>query len=146
MPVKKNAAEGTAPVVPEAPSKFKIPKRIGDVADLLYKTRAARLAKKKEMDDLQAQETALKNHLIDVLPKSEASGVAGKAARVQILVKQRVGVEDWDKFYAYIKKTGSFDLLQRRPAENAIKERWEGRKVVPGVAAEPYVDVSITKL
>lgn len=146
MPVKKNIAEGTAPASPEAPSKFKIPKRIGDVADLLYRTRAARLAKKKEMEDLQAQETALKNHLIDTLPKSEASGVAGKAARVQILMKQRVGVEDWDKFYAYIKKTGSFELLQRRPSEAAIKERWEGKKTVPGVAAEAYVDVSVTKI
>jgi hypothetical protein len=145
MPVKKNAAV-TPPAPERAPSKFKIPKRVGDVADLLYKTRAERLAKKKEMEDLQAQETALKNYLIDTLPKSEASGVAGKAARVQILVKQRVGVSDWDKFYAYIKKSGSFDLLQRRPSEAAIKERWEGQKVVPGVEAEPYVDVSITKL
>jgi hypothetical protein len=126
--------------------KFKIPKALGAVADLLYATREKRLAIEKQAEALKAQESALKEHLIQTLPKSEAGGVAGKVARVTVISKPVPQVNDWDKFYAHIKKTGDFELLQRRLGEGAIKERWEAGKVVPGVEVFNAVTVSINKV
>jgi hypothetical protein len=126
--------------------KYKFPKALGACADKLYELRAKRLAEQKKVDEIAAEETALKNHIIENLPKSEASGVAGKLARVTVVTKQIPQVQDWDAFYKYVKKTGSFDLMQKRLTDAAIKERWEAGKEIPGVGHFNAVSVSINRI
>lgn len=129
-----------------AEKKFKFPKSLAQCADRLYEVREKRLAEQKKVDEIEAEEKALKEHLINNLPKSEASGVAGKLARVTIVTKVIPQVEDWDKFYAHIKKTNSFDLMQRRVSDTAVKERWDNGKQVPGVKTFNALSVSINKV
>lgn len=126
--------------------KFKFPKTMGACADKLYQLREKRLAEQKRVDEIEAEEKALKEHIIQTLPKSEASGVAGKLARVSVVTKVIPQVENWDKFYAYIKKKGEFDLLQRRVSDTAVKERWDNGKQVPGVKTFNALTVSINKV
>lgn len=126
--------------------KYKFPKALGACADKLFELRNKRLAMQKDVDAVAAEETALKNHIIENLPKSEASGVAGKLARVTVVTKQIPQVKDWDAFYKYVKKTGSFDLMQKRLTDAAIKERWEAGKEIPGVEHFNAVSVSINKV
>jgi len=126
--------------------KYKFPKALGACADKLFELRNKRLAEQKKVDEIAAEETALKNHIIENLPKSEASGVAGKLDRVTVVTKQVPQVKDWDAFYKYVKKTGSFDLMQKRLTDAAIKERWEAGKEVPGVEHFNAVSVSINKV
>ena len=126
--------------------KFKFPKTMGACADRLYQLRQKRLEMQKEVDKIAAEEAALKEHIINTLPKSEASGVAGKLARVTVVTKEVPQVEDWDAFYKYVKKTGQFDLLQRRVSDGAIKERWEAGKEIPGIKHFQAVTVSINKV
>jgi hypothetical protein len=126
--------------------KYKFPKALGACADKLFELRNKRLAEQKKVDEIAAEESALKNHIIENLPKSEASGVAGKLARVTVVTKQIPQVKDWDAFYKYVKKTGSFDLMQKRLTDAAIKERWEAGKEVPGVEHFNAVSVSINKV
>lgn len=128
------------------PVKYKFPKALGACADKLFQLRELRLAKQKEAELIEAEEKALKEHLINTLPKSEANGVAGKVARVSIVTKPVPQVKDWDKFYAHVKKTGQFELMQRRLSDTAIKERWEAGKAVPGVESFNVVTVSINKV
>lgn len=128
------------------PKKYKFPKALGACADKLYQLREARLAKQKEAEAIEAEEKALKEHLINTLPKSEANGVAGKVARVTVVTKPVPQVKDWEKFYAHVKKTGQFELMQRRLSDTAIKERWEAGKSVPGVESFNVVTVSINKV
>jgi hypothetical protein len=126
--------------------KFKFPKTLGACADRLYELRQKRLEEQKKVDAIEAEEKALKEHIIQNLPKSEASGVAGKLARVTVVTKEVPQVRDWDAFYKYVKKTGSFDLMQRRLTEAAVKERWEAGKEIPGVERFQAVTVSINKV
>jgi hypothetical protein len=63
-----------------------------------------------------------------------------------VVTKTIPRVADWDKLYAFVKKTGSFDLLQRRLTDSAIQERWEAGKSVPGVETFNAVSVSINKV
>lgn len=126
--------------------KFKFPKTMGACADKLYQLREKRLEEQKKVDVIEEEEKALKEHLIQNLPKSEASGVAGKLARVTIVTKIVPQVEDWDKFYAHIKKKGEFDLMQRRVSDTAVKERWDAGKQVPGVKTFNALTVSINKV
>lgn len=122
---------------------MKLPKSLAACADLLYTTRQERLALQKQVDAMQAQETAIREHLINTLPKGEASGIAGKVARVSIVTKTSTRVEDWSEFYAYVKKNDAFDLLQRRLSNPAVMERLDDGEKVPGVVKFNYVDISM---
>ena len=133
----------TAKAKPKAPV---FPKTLGACADKLYEIRAKRLEMQKAVDVVAAEESALREHIIATLPKSEASGVAGKLARVTVVTKEVPQVEDWDAFYKHVKKTGQFDLLQRRVGDSAIKERWESGKEVPGVKHFQVVSISLNKV
>ena len=126
--------------------KYKFPKQLAVCADRIYQLREERLAKKREVDELEAEEKALKEHVIKNLPKSEASGVAGKIARVAAITKEVPQVKDWDLFHKHVKKTGEFDLLQRRLTDSAIQERWDAGKKIPGVESFTVVTLSITKV
>lgn len=125
---------------------YKFPKAIGACADRLYELKTNRLAAQKAIQVLEDEEKALKNHIIDTLPKSESSGVAGKVARVTVITKQVPQLADDDKFYAYVTKTKRFDLLQKRLSSAAIEEIWETGKEVPGVEHFQVVSLSLNKL
>ena len=125
---------------------FKPPKALGTCADKLYEIRQQRLAAQKVVEKLTEQETALKEHIIQTLPKSESSGITGKVARVTIVKKIIPQVADWDKLYKHISRTKSFELLQRRVSDTAVKERWENGKQVPGVDHFTIVTVGINKI
>ena len=129
-----------------AAKTYKFPKALGACADRLYALRATRLAEQKKVDAIGAEEAALKEHIINTLPKSEASGVSGKTARVAVLTKTVAQVQDWDALYKYVARTKQFDLLARRVSDAAVKERWEDGKAVPGVDKFNAVTVSVTKL
>lgn len=128
------------------PPAFVPPKTLAACADMLYSTQIERLKIAKEVAKLEDKEKALKAHIIANLPKSEATGVAGKLARVQITSKFVPSVTDWPAFYAHIKKTNGFDMLQRRPAEKAIQDRWDAKKAVPGIEPFNVLGVSVTKV
>lgn len=123
-----------------------IPKTLGACADALYTARAERHALNKEAAAIEEFEKRLKDHIIATLPKSDSTGVAGKIARVTTVTKMVPTVEDWPKFHAYVKKTGAFELLQKRLADTAINERWDAGKTVPGVVPFNVVTVSVTKV
>lgn len=124
--------------------ELKIPASWGACADLYYKLREQRLAMQREVDDVEAQEKQLRDHIIANLPKSEG-GAIGKTAKIKLDTKEIPRVEDWDAFYKYVKRTGHFDLMQRRLADGAVKERWENGKPVPGVTKFTAVTISCTK-
>jgi len=127
-------------------TKFEIPSTIGKCADRLYQLREKRYAIQHEADELENQEKAIKAHLINILPSDSATGVSGKQANVQVVCERVPKAEDWDVLTAHIKKTGSFELLQKRLNSEAVRERWEAGKVVPGVGALTVKKVSVTKL
>lgn len=126
--------------------EFKIPKTTGECADLLYEVKGKRLAMQKQVEVLEENEKALKDHIIQTLPKSNASGISGKVARVSVYSEDIPQVEDWDAFYAFVKKNDAFELLQRRVATTAVTERLEANQKIPGVKIFTAKKVSLNKL
>jgi hypothetical protein len=124
----------------------KIPGTLGACADLLYTTRQTRLTEGKTLKEYEETEKVLKDHLIATLPKSDANGVSGRVARVTIVSKAVPVVEDWDAFYAFVRKAKRFDLLQRRLNDEAVKEMWDNNKTIPGVGVFNAVGVSVNKI
>lgn len=147
---KPTAAKAPAPkpeplITKEIPKGFKLPKSLAACADLLYAKRAERLLAAKVVEELEKVENFIKQYLIDNLPKNDATGVTGKLARATRIPKEIPQVKDWPAFYAHIKKTGDFDLLQRRVGEKAINERLEAGKKVPGIEIFRTATISIVK-
>lgn len=130
--------------------KIKLPKTLAQCADRLFDVKAERLAESKKLEPLKQEETALKTHIIDNLPKSLASGIAGKKARVTVTKNTVPSVKDWEAFYKWIKKTGNFHVLGKSINAEAIEEIWaaskKGVKAVPGVEAFTVVGLSLNKI
>jgi hypothetical protein len=108
------------------------------------KKRAERLKLEKEARALQVEEKALKDQIIAALRNSENKSVSNGERIIQLVPKEEPVVNDWDILYAYIKRTGNFELLYRRLNPAAVKERWEVGAVVPGVAEIEVYDLSDT--
>jgi hypothetical protein len=128
---------------------IKIPKSLAVCADLYCSTRDARLALQKEVDLLEENEKLLKAHLIDHIPKSDATGIAGKLCRVSVTTKQIPKVDDWDAFYSYVAKNkskGGFALMNRAVNAKAVAEIWDAGKAVPGVSSFTAISLSLNKI
>lgn len=121
--------------------------KVGEIADLLYETRQKRLEIQKTVAELEEKEKEIKAWLINNLPKSESSGVAGKLARVTLVSKQEPTVIDERKFRRYLNKTKRYELAYKlRPAAPAIREAWEEGEEIPGISAFTVISVSLNKL
>lgn len=153
---KKPAAERKPP---------KLPKSLGACVDLYHDTREKRLEVNKEVEAIKKDEAFIANHIIDNVPKGDA-GVIGKNYKGVVKTEIVYQVDDWDTFYAWIKKTGNFEVLNRALNQAAIKEHTDGlnekldlanrkiadpkerkpRKMLPGVKTFNAVKLSVTKV
>lgn len=130
-----------------AKKPFKIPDNLAVCGDLLYTTRQERLVLAKQVEELEEREKKLREHLINKLPKSKSSGIAGKVARVSIYTDPIPVIQDESKFWAHFHKTKQHDLIQKpRLSKEAIASRWENKEVVPGVGRFNVVKVSLEKI
>lgn len=123
---------------------------IGALSDLLYDLRqVGKLMNTitSPIDEVVTPAIKLvEEHFIQTLAVGESSGVQGHKSRVQVTDAVIPTIEDWTKFYAHIKKTGEFELLNRAVNKAAVSERWEAKKNVPGVGKFHAKKVSCTKL
>lgn len=147
----KKEAPAEKPVKAAKEKAFVPPKSLAVCADMIYELQHERYALQKQVDALAAKEKILAEHLINNLPKSDASGISGKLANVSIQPKEVVQVEDWDALYGFIltkakKDPGVWSLMQRRVGEASVKEMWANGATVPGCTKIIVPRVSIRKL
>ena len=125
---------------------FKIPKTIGACADRLYKIKELRADISKQDKLLEEEAKEIKEYIILTLPKSEATGVAGKLARVAVVTKLVPQVEDWPAFWAAFNKRTDTDMLARSINKTAVEARLDAGKKVPGIVMFNATSVSLNKL
>ena len=98
---------------------------------------AERLAHQKEVDAEAAEVVQIKDAIRLIMNKCQMKEVS-TALGVVRLVPKTVYQPDkenggWDKIWAYVVKTKSYDLLEKRLHQAACRERYEDRKQIPGV-------------
>ena len=124
--------------------------KIGAVADLLYQLeQSAGLTRQlpKPFEEVFSDSIKMiEEFFVNKLEEGESSGVQGLISRVQINGKPVPVVNDWEKFYAHISKTKSWDLLNKAVNRDAVRARWNDKKQVPGVTTFRSKTVSCTKL
>lgn len=125
---------------------IKLPKSLAACADLLYQTQQQRYEIQHSTEKLAKLETALKARFIAELSTEDTTGIAGKVARVSITSKTVPVVEDWEEFWAKFNKNKDKDLLTRAISADAVRQRWEAGKAVPGVGTFISKSLSIKKV
>lgn len=129
---------------------MKFPAKLGACIDLAYTTRAARLEYQREVEAkieaMKADEKAVEDHIIKTFSKSEIEAARGSLCTAAITRNMVPTKVDWPKVYAYIKRTGEFDLMEKRIAKVAWRERYEAGKLVPGTEPFEMISLSLTKI
>jgi hypothetical protein len=131
---------------PEFASEFKKAKTQGQRVDFYYAADAHRKEINRNAKAMEEFLAKLGKWFMQELPDNDATGVAGKTARLQIKKDVVARVVDWPKFYAYIKKNNAFELLNRAVNGKSVKERWDAKKQVPGVDKFDIKKISLTKV
>jgi len=126
--------------------KLVIPATAGAAIDALDTLRDKRKAIEATATTIKAQEAAFEDAIFQKFKKADLEGARGKRAQCSI---ERVDVptlEDPAAFYKYLAKTKEFDLLQQRIAVTAVRERWNDKKVVPGVGHFMKIRLHLSKV
>ncbi len=128
---------------------MRLPKTLGGKIDFIYNLRAERLALQKkyaeEIESLKQQEKSIQEVIIAELKANKMESGRGADCTATISPKVLPQVTDWDSVYAWVKKTGAFEIFEKRISRSAFKERWEAGEGVPGVEAMQVMDLSLTK-
>jgi hypothetical protein len=98
---------------------------------------------------LKAEESFLKEYLINALPKSDAQGISGKLCRVTVKMKTTYQAKNWDAVWAYCVKNakkGGFAILQKRLSTEAVGEVFAKGSKIDGIEPYNYPDLSINKV
>lgn len=91
-------------------------------------------AKQKEVDDMRSIAEKMKDELV-VLMEDANIEKHGSALGSVTLKKEVIGnVENWPKFYNYIKKNNAFELLQKSVGQGAFREYIEAGERIPGTS------------
>lgn len=127
-------------------AKLKMPTTIGATIDLLWSLRESRKAAEAAVTEIKEKEAAVEAHLMNNFDKSGLDGAKGKYGLATLKRSTVADVTDWPAFYSYIQRNKAWELLQKRPAITAIRERWDAHKTIPGVEPKEVVQLSLTKV
>lgn len=135
--------------VPEAKPKVSYPASLGACIDLGFKLREMRKVLEGKAQELQEQETALKEHILECFKDQKIDGARGKKGLASFVAKLVPQVDPdqggWPAVYKYIAKHGAWELLQKRFGEKAVQERWDAGESIPGVKAFTNKQIKFTK-
>lgn len=116
-------------------------KNVGVELDALWKVQLrldkldAQIAKiEAQRKEVRKEYEAQEKKVFDQFSKNELEGAAGKLVEARVNRQTVYNISDPKKLYAYIQKTRSFDLLQRRVNNSTANELSQGgKKPVPGL-------------
>jgi hypothetical protein len=110
-----------------------MPEDLEALVDKLRTMQQQRISAQKILDNQQEEERTLMEHIRVQMIDQGLDELSGDVGTVSISVRDNPDVEDWDDLYAFMLKTGNFQLMQKRLAVGGVREIWEVGDEVPGV-------------
>jgi hypothetical protein len=105
----------------------------GSMIDRLHTLREERRLLEKKIEDINKDFSIIEGELMKQMRTEGLESAKGKFASASVTEVVKPSVEDWDKFYAYIKRHDYFHLLERRPSVTGCRELFETKGKIPGV-------------
>ena len=114
---------------------------LGKLIDQLNDAREAKRKHAEIEKVLNATYSEIEQSIMARLAAEGMDKATGKKATASISNVTVANVEDWDKFHAFVKKTGYFHLLQRRVSDPGFRELLEqkGAAAMAKVGVVPFV-------
>jgi hypothetical protein len=106
----------------KAAQRAEKPVPIGELIDELWAVREDMRALEKQKNDLEIEYDALEDKIKHALDSEKLKQGRGSRATASIVVSEVPHLEDWDQFIFYVRKTGNFQLFERRIAVKAWRE------------------------
>jgi hypothetical protein len=107
---------------------------IGSMIDDINKLRERKRKLTAEVDEIEKEYKTLEEEIKGRLMAEGMDKASGKTATVSISKNIVANVVDWEKVCAYVKRTGNFQLFQRRISDPAFRELLEKKKsAIPGM-------------
>lgn len=69
--------------------------------------------------------------LLEVMDTAGATQIKASGGTAFIQIKSRYNCSDWESYYGYLKEHDRFDLLEKRPAQGALKKLQEDEGFLP---------------
>jgi hypothetical protein len=112
---------------------IKIPKKLGDAADLYYELRDARKWYNSRAEHLTRQLGLLEDHLRKELEAHELTAAKGKLATFSVDTEYTriYRPKDFVKFMAWVTKNKAWDVLRKQVSADAIRSRIEAGERIP---------------
>lgn len=126
--------------------KYKWPKTSGGLVDRAFKLRTERAELQKKVDALKKEETAIKDHLVKTISKSNLQGIKGKIAQLSYKHIERPTIEDIEKVIKWQASAKGTVIMQRRLNEATIREIWADGKQIPGIGVFDDITISLSKV
>lgn len=122
------------------------PASLGGCIDQLYKLREDRLELENRVKELKKDEEALRQHIFEKFGEADVDGAKGKIASAGIVRSTVAHITDFETACNWIARRKAWDLLYRRIADPAYRERIDAGIVVAGVEPFPVTKLSVTKV
>lgn len=122
---------------------------LAELTTELVAVQAARAEIKRVADEGDRAEKAVRQALIAAMEAQGFESFRNGDAQVTRVTANTAKVDPeggWDRLYAYIMKTGDFDLLHKRLTTTAVQERWDAGVVVDGVVPVAVTSLMIRKV
>jgi hypothetical protein len=116
-----------------------------DLIDELFALRESKRVLEAQVKEIESRVSEIKAELIPRFQDEGTQSTATKTASVTLTETVLPQVTDWDAFYAFIKDTDSFYLLERRPASTAWRELHNADMTPPGTQAFTKFDLNLRK-
>ena len=127
--VRARAKEKAVTDVVEALS----PTSIGGIADHLFDLREQKRELEAKVAKIEAEYKEHEERLFERLEKEGTDAARGKRASVSVSMGTVATVDDWAEVEKYVKRTGNFQLFQRRISDASYRELLELKGAVPGI-------------
>lgn len=128
--VRSRAAAKTVKQVTEVT----VPPRLGTIVDRMFNTREKKRELEAQIAKLDAEYKEDEELLLQRMKAEATDKAAGKKASASVTTGVVANVTDWKALETYVKKTGNFQLFQRRISDPAYRELMETKGAVPGIS------------
>lgn len=121
-------------------SKLKIQELVADYTD----RRAEWLAHDRAAAEAKKCEDAVYQQLLAAVQALGVAHVETSTTTVHLEYETKPTITNWPELCAFIHKHKAFELIQKRLAVAAVRERYDAKKTIPGVsvAEEPVLKFS----
>jgi hypothetical protein len=108
-------------------------KPIGKIIDSMHALRERKRALDEELKKLDAEYREEETLLMERMTAEGTDKGSGKLASASITTGVIADVQDWAEVEKFVKRTGNFQLFQRRVSDAAFRELLETKGSVPGI-------------